>query len=46
MFWSNHHHQGAHYSSLLKLLLLKQSVKIHRCGQFGGVAAYVCGDGD
>ena len=30
--------------ALLKLLLLKQSespVKIHRCGQFGGVAAYI-----
>ena len=26
-----HHHQGAHYLSLLKLQLLKQSIKIHRC---------------
>jgi hypothetical protein len=25
------HHQGAHYSCLLKLQLLKQSIKIHRC---------------
>jgi len=32
MFWCNHHHQGAHYLSLLKLQLLKQSIKIHRCG--------------
>jgi hypothetical protein len=30
MFWFNHHHQGAYYSSLLKLLLLKSN-KIHRC---------------
>jgi hypothetical protein len=27
----SHHHQGAHYSCLLKLQLLKQSIKIHRC---------------
>jgi len=27
--------------ALLKLLLLKKSVKIHHCGQFGGVAAYI-----
>jgi hypothetical protein len=26
-----HHHQGAHYSCLLKLQLLKWSIKIHRC---------------
>jgi hypothetical protein len=26
MFWCNHHHQGAHYLSLLKLHLLKQSI--------------------
>jgi hypothetical protein len=25
-----HHHQGAHYSCLLKLQLLKWSIKIHR----------------
>jgi hypothetical protein len=31
MFRCNHRHQGAHYLSLLKLHLLKQSVKIHRC---------------
>ena len=40
MFRFNHHHQGAYYLSLLKLQLLNQSVKIHRCGLFGGVAAY------
>jgi hypothetical protein len=28
MFRCNHHHQGAHYSILLKLQLLKQSIKI------------------
>jgi len=28
MFRCNHHHQGAYYLSLLKLLLLKQSIKI------------------
>ena len=39
MFQFNHHHQGAYYLSLLKLLLLKQSFKIHQCGQFSGVAA-------
>jgi hypothetical protein len=27
----SHHHQGAHYSCFLKLWLLKQSIKIHRC---------------
>ena len=27
----SHHHQGAHYSCLLKLQLLKQPIKIHRC---------------
>jgi hypothetical protein len=32
MFRCNHHHQGAHHLSLLKLQLLKQSIKIHRCG--------------
>jgi hypothetical protein len=37
MFRFNHHHQGAYYLSLLKLQLLKQSVKIHRCGWFGGI---------
>ena len=26
MFWCNRHHQGAHYLSLLKLHLLKQSI--------------------
>jgi hypothetical protein len=36
MFRCNHHHQGAHYLSLLNLQLLKQSIKIHRCGQSGG----------
>ena len=41
MFRFNHHHQGEYYSSLLKLLLTKQSVKIHRCGQFGGVVAFM-----
>jgi len=38
MFRFNHHHQGAYYLSLLKLYLLKLSVKIHRCSWFGGVA--------
>ena len=33
MFRCNHHHQGAHYLSLLKLRLLKQSIKIHRFGK-------------
>jgi len=28
MFRCNHHHQGAHYLNLLKLQLLKQSIKI------------------
>ena len=28
MFRCNHHHQGAHYMRLLKLLLLKQSIKL------------------
>jgi len=28
MFRCNHHHQGGHYLSLLKLQLLKQSIKI------------------
>jgi hypothetical protein len=40
----NPRHQGAYYLSFLKLLLLKQlesSVNIHRCDQFGGVAAYI-----
>jgi len=41
MFRRNHHHQGAHYLSLLKLHLLKQSIKIHCCGYSGGVAAYI-----
>jgi hypothetical protein len=27
----SHHHQGAHYSCLLKLQLLKQPIKIHPC---------------
>jgi hypothetical protein len=27
----SHHHQGAHYSCMLKLQLLKQSIKIHQC---------------
>ena len=27
----SHYHQGAHYSCLLKLQLLKQPIKIHRC---------------
>jgi hypothetical protein len=29
MFQCNHHHQGAHYLSLLKLQLLKESIKMH-----------------
>jgi hypothetical protein len=41
MFRCNHHHQGAHYMSLLKLQSLKQSIKIHWCGYSGGVAAYI-----
>jgi len=41
MFRCNHHHQGAYYLSLLKLHLLKHSIKIHRCGLSGGIAAYV-----
>jgi len=41
MFRCNHHHQGAHYMSLLKLQPLKQSIKIHWCGKSGSVAAYV-----
>jgi hypothetical protein len=48
MFRYNYHYQGAYYLILLKLLLLKQSessVKIHRCGQFGDVAAYISGPG-
>jgi hypothetical protein len=40
MFLFNHQHQGADYLSLIKLYLLKYSVKIHRCGWFDGVAAY------
>ena len=32
MFRCNHHHQGAHYMSMLKLQLLKQSIKIRRFG--------------
>jgi hypothetical protein len=39
MFRSNHHHQGAHYLILLKLLLLKQSIKLHRRGDFSSVVA-------
>jgi hypothetical protein len=31
MFLYNHHHQGAYCMSLLKLLLLKQSIKKHWC---------------
>ena len=27
MFWCNHHPQGAYYSSLLKLLVLKYQLK-------------------
>jgi hypothetical protein len=38
MFWCNHHHQGEHYLSLLKLQLLNQSIKIHQCGSSGGGA--------
>ena len=34
MFRCNHHHQGAHYLSLLKLHFLKQSIKIHCCVYF------------
>ena len=41
MFRFNHHHQGAYFPSLLKILLLKQSVKIHQCVQFCGAAAYI-----
>jgi hypothetical protein len=41
MFRCNHNHQGAPFSSLPKLQLLKSSIKIHRCGQFGSVAAYI-----
>jgi hypothetical protein len=32
IFRCNHHHQGAHYLSLLKLHLVKQPIKIHWCG--------------
>jgi hypothetical protein len=39
MFRFIHHHQGACYLSLLKLQLLKQSVKIQLYSWFGGVAA-------
>ena len=38
MFRCNHHHQGAYHMSLLKLRLLKQSIKIHCSGEYGGVA--------
>jgi hypothetical protein len=31
MFRCNHHHQGAYYSCFLKLQLLKEPSKIHRC---------------
>jgi hypothetical protein len=41
MFRFNYRHQGAYYLSLLKLLLLKQSIKIHWISEFGGVAAYI-----
>jgi hypothetical protein len=41
MFRFNYHHQAAYYLSLLKLLLLKYSIKAHWCGWFGGVAAYI-----
>jgi hypothetical protein len=27
MFWCNHHHQGAHYLSLLKLQFLNSQLK-------------------
>jgi hypothetical protein len=37
MFRCNHHHQGAHYLNLLKLQLLKQSIKLHRCGVVASV---------
>jgi hypothetical protein len=42
MFRLNHHHQGAYYLSLLKLQLLRYTVKTHRCGWLGGVAAQRC----
>jgi hypothetical protein len=41
MFRCNHHPQIGHYSIFLKLLLLKESIKMHRRGQFGSVAAYL-----
>jgi len=31
MFRCKHHHQGAHYSCLLQLQLLKEPINIHRC---------------
>jgi len=31
-FRCKHHHQGAHYLILLRLQLIKLSIKIHRCG--------------
>jgi len=34
MFWCNHHYQGVHHLSLLKIQLLKQS-------KYMGVVAYV-----
>jgi hypothetical protein len=45
MFRFNHYHQGAYYLSFAKVTVaetnqLESSVKIHRCSQFGGVAAY------
>jgi hypothetical protein len=43
MFRFNHHHQGAHYSCLLKLQLLKQPIIIHRCGVMR--PAYISDDG-
>jgi hypothetical protein len=46
MFRFNQHHQGACYLSFAKVTVAKINqlellVKIHRCGQFGGVAAYI-----
>jgi hypothetical protein len=34
MFRCNHHHQGTHYMSLLKLQLLKESINLSKSSGF------------
>jgi len=41
MFLCNDHHHGRHVFVLTNVIYFKKSIKTHRCGQFGGVAAYV-----